>query len=122
MQVVQLLERLFATLFATCLGNLTVAQISVALVIESAVASLEFMWVPFTDKDEEAYNLMWRYIAVGILFTALLIETIGKPFALVGDIFLTILTLAAFLIFIQASLHFHIVQSCHSIVVADVFN
>ena len=45
---------------------------------------------------------MWRGLAVGILFVALLIEAIGEPFYVVGDVLLVLLTTAALAVFLYA--------------------
>merc|ERR1719230_1125758 len=100
--VVQLLERALATIVATCLVEETAAQLGLAIAIEVGCMVAEYVLRPFTDAAENAYNLVWRGLAVGILFVALLIEAIGEPFYVVGDVLLVLLTTAAVAVFLYA--------------------
>lgn len=99
--VVQLLERAFATMFATFLVQAK-GQLALAIVIESGAGLLEWQFTPFTDDTEDTFNLRWRMIASTILLLLLLVELIGEPFAVAGDVLLVLLVFLAWGFFFYA--------------------
>ncbi len=99
--VVQLVERALVTMFATFLMHAK-AQLALAIVIESGAALLEWQFTPFTDDKEDTFNLRWRMIASSILLLLLLVELIGEPFAVAGDVLVVILVFLSFVFFIYA--------------------
>ena len=65
--LLQLSERLAATVAATCLEDATQWQIGWALAIEAAAMLAEIYANPFADKVQKRYNLLWRLLALGIV-------------------------------------------------------
>ena len=100
--LLQLSERLAATVAATCLEDATQWQIGWALAVEAAAMLAEICANPFADKVQKRYNLLWRLLALGILTTALFIEIFPASFQFTGDILLIILASVAVGAFIIA--------------------
>merc|ERR1711988_1840218 len=57
---------------------------------------------PFTDTEEDLYNILWRSIAFSILLVILLVNAIGDSFSTTGDILLFLFTMIALMLFIIA--------------------
>ena len=72
------------------------------IAIEASNTVVELLLHPFTDSEEDFYNLTWRLMAVGILVTALLIELVGEAFYVAGDAILVLLMTAALCVFLYA--------------------
>ena len=60
-------------------------QLGLALSIEALIGCYEFFADPFVNDVEGKYNIVWRGLALLILFIYLLVEVIGDPFAPAGD-------------------------------------
>ena len=99
---IQLIERALGTILTTCLFRDSNAQLFAAISIEVLSGLLELWVMPFLDPAEDTYNLIWRSIACLVLLTTMLLKFVGESFAMVGDIFLLLLTFAAFCFFVKA--------------------
>jgi hypothetical protein len=98
----QLIERAAATIFVTCLYREVTTQLILALCIEFLAGLHEFIRRPFTDYEEDFYNILWRSIAFSMLLVILLVKAIGDPFSTAGDILLLLLSIIALMLFIIA--------------------